>query len=137
MTQLIENKPPRPALIATLLHFSPSECLPARPKRSEGGPARPKWNGGGSLITPFLIDRGCRLEIDITNLESAPSIFLTVAESRFLPFATLRKISARRRRFSGVLSQDFVSGDVVSCGWLRQRETGPSGDCAAGACLFH
>jgi len=43
MTQLIENKPPRRALIATLLRFCPSAC-----------------------VTPFLIDSGYRLEADLS-----------------------------------------------------------------------
>src|SRR4029077_16023944 len=54
----------------------------ASPPRPSHSPARPKCNGGGSLITPFLTDRGYRLEIDLTNSESARSIFLIVAESR-------------------------------------------------------
>src|ERR1700730_18081748 len=62
MTQLIENRPPRRALIATLLHFSPSE--------------------GFALITPLLIDRGYQLEIDVTPAGSSQIQFLIVAERK-------------------------------------------------------
>src|SRR5271156_740466 len=110
MAQLIENKPPRPALIATLLHFDdptrvvvlpkrarPSPRHTGLPGRRQGEPGRSDelrgsdqreskdvfWLRRRAHRLTFLIDRACRLEIDLTSEESARSIFLIVAESRF------------------------------------------------------
>src|ERR1700722_2866940 len=93
------------------------------------------------LKLAFLIDRGYQLEIDVTNLESARSIFLIVAELRFSLFAALTKLSAQQRSFSRATriernadsSQEiFFSGleeerraeDQRDCGELREQQRG-------------
>jgi hypothetical protein len=98
MTQLIENTPPRRALIATLSHF----CASRRRFVASGilfgvGASHNKSvlsltsTCADSLAQPpavppravFLIDRGCRLETDVTPAQSSKTPFLIVAESTF------------------------------------------------------
>jgi len=78
MTQLIENKPPRRALIATLLHFDDPTRVVVLSNQRESKDLFWLRRCGHRLA--FLIDRGYRLEINLTNSESARSIFLIVAE---------------------------------------------------------
>ena len=102
MTQLIENKPPRRALIATLLHFDdPIRVVVLSDQRE---PKDLSCDFASSAIREscvttsvnshtrlpgarskpaFLIDRGYRLEIDLTLAASTQVRFLIVAESRF------------------------------------------------------
>src|SRR4029077_14576045 len=139
MAQLVENKPPRRALIATLLHFDdPTRVVVLSDQRESKDLF---WLHRRAHSLTFLIDRACQLEIDVTNLESARSIFLIVAESRFPLFAALTQLSAQQRSFSSATriernadsSQEiFFSGleeerraeDQRDCGELAEQQRG-------------
>src|SRR5271156_1417917 len=103
MTQLIENKPRRRALIATLSHFcahlqflaSTIKNLPANFRKSER--TKPLVTRHSPLATAFLINSGSRLEIDVTHSESARSAFLIVAESRYSTSAICTLFSSESR----------------------------------------
>jgi hypothetical protein len=155
MTQLIENKPPRRVLIATLLHFSPSRRFSSFSSRHDR--TRPKCHlivgrsfssdimrvardatllpqahlllpaqsrVATSVYSParlptFLIDRGGRLEIDVTPAASAQTRFLIVAESRFrdLRFARnflriLPAVSAQQHAAGGERDGEAYGEDV-------------------------
>ena len=95
MTQPIENKPPRRALIATLLHFCPSARTRALTRRSKEG----------ALITPFLIDSGSQLEIDATSCKQREAADSNRRWIAILPFAfstpDLRSLHSPARRSLG------------------------------------
>jgi dipeptidyl-peptidase 4 len=85
MAQLTENKPPQRALIATLLHLCPSECFP--------------------LITPFLIDSGSRLEIDLSPCRLNENV---ISNRRWIAILANRKFA------------DQEPADPSRAGWLPE-----------------
>jgi NAD(P)-dependent dehydrogenase (short-subunit alcohol dehydrogenase family) len=137
MTQLIENKRPLRALIATLLPFCRSECLNSNRscRRLEFGVTPCKQTAASvsnrrksaiyffpqnTLPVPvenaFLIDRGRRLEIELTPVESMRSFFLIVAEMRIVLFA----FRAEKQEFGRAQARGAISGCAILGGGARQ-----------------
>src|SRR5271156_1818154 len=105
MTQLIENTPRRHALIATLSHFDdPTRVVVLSDQRESKDLF---WLRRRAHRLTFLIDRGYRLEIDLTNSESARSTFLIVAESRFSFFVLMNRL---RIDFGVEVGDELIQG---------------------------
>jgi hypothetical protein len=115
MTQLIENKPPRRALIATLLHFSPPRrCFVGRSFSSDmTDDARSAYRCAGSIAACIRsFDRSSKSRISNRNIPRLET-HLTLGRSTRNPFLIATKLHIVKLGFISALTFELKAKGVA------------------------